>query len=203
MKIIIKFVLLLLILGATYVGLAKLNLVPTFGDFSKKVERKELTIDQSAVLLDNVSALSQLFTSTYYAELPVQEIKKEDAYFGLSKKEAKLIIIAKGTCYAGTDLTKLSKEDIAIKDAVTCNIQLPNATILDVVINPQDFSIYSETGNWTALEVQKLKAKAKIKLTDLAVKSEILKKSNDRSIQLFTDFAKSIGYKNVTVQLKE
>jgi hypothetical protein len=203
MKIIIKFVLLILILGAAYVGLAKLNLVPSFGDFSKKVERKELTIDQSAVLLDNVSALSQLFTSTYYAELPVQEIKKEDAYFGLSKKEAKLIIIAKGTCYAGTDLTKLSKEDIAIKDAVTCNIQLPKATILDVVINPQDFSIYSETGNWTALEVQKLKAKAKIKLTDLAVKSEILKKSNDRSIQLFTDFAKSIGYKNVTVQLKE
>jgi hypothetical protein len=203
MKIIIKFVLLILILGAAYVGLAKLNLVPSFGDFSKKVERKELTIDQSAVLLDNVSSLSQLFTSNYYAEIPVQEIKKEDAYFGLSKKEAKLIIIAKGTCYAGTDLTKLSKEDIAIKDSVTCYIQLPKATILDVVINPQDFSIYSETGNWTALEVQKLKNKAKIKLTDLAVKSEILKKSNDRSIQLFTDFAKSIGYKNVTVKLKE
>ncbi len=203
MKIIIKFVLLILILGAVYVGLAKLNLLPSFGDFSKKVERKELTIDQSAVLLNNVSSLSQLFTSNYYAELPVQEIKKEDAYFGLSKKEAKLIIIAKGTCYAGTDLTKLSKEDIVIKDSVTCNIQLPKATILDVVINPQDFSIYSETGNWTALEVQKLKAKAKIKLTNLAVKSEILKKSNDRSIQLFTDFAKSIGYKNVTVKLKE
>ncbi len=203
MKIIIKFILLLIILGTSYFGLAKLNLVPSLGNFSEKVERKELSIDQSAVLLDNVSSLSQLFTSNYYAELPVQEIKKEDAYFGLSKKEAKLIIIAKGTCYAGTDLAKLSKEDIVIKDSVTCNIQLPKATILDVVINPQDFSIYSETGNWSALEVQKLKDKAKIKITDLAVKSEILKKSNDRSIQLFTDFAKSIGYKNVTVKLKE
>lgn len=203
MKIIIKFILLLIILGAAYVGLAKLDLVPSFGDFSKKVERKELSIDQSAVLLDNVSSLSQLFTSNYYAELPVQATKQEEAYFGLSKNDCKLIIIAKGTCYAGTDLAKLSKEDIEIKDSVTCNIKLPKATILDVVINPQDFSIYSETGNWSPLEVQKLKDKAKIKITDLAIKSEILKKSNDRSIQLFTDFAKSIGYKNVTVKLKE
>lgn len=203
MKIIIKIVLLILILGATYIGLAKLNLVPSFGDFSKKVERKELTIDQSAVLLDNISSLSQLFTSNYYAELPVEEIKKEDAYFGLTKTESKLIIIAKGTCYAGTDLAKLSKEDIEIKDSVTCSIKLPKATVLDVVINPQDFSIYSETGNWSALEVQKLKDKAKIKITDLAIKSEILKKSNDRSIQLFKDFAKSMGYKNATVKLKE
>ena len=95
MKIIIKFVVLLIILGAAYVGLAKLNLVPSLADFGKKVERKELTIDQSAVLLDNVSSLSQLFTSNYYAELPVQEIKKEDAYFGLSKKEAKSAKMAK------------------------------------------------------------------------------------------------------------
>jgi hypothetical protein len=203
MKIIIKFILLLIILGAAYVGLAKLNIVPSLENFSKKAERKELTIDPSAVLLDNVSSLSQLFTSNYYAELPVQEIKKEAAYFGLSKKEAKLIIIAKGTCYAGTDLAKLSKKDIEIIDSITCNIQLPKATIIDVVINPQDFSIYSETGSWSAVEVQKLKNKAKIKITDLAIKSEILKKSNDRSIQLFTDFAKSIGYKNVTVKLKE
>jgi hypothetical protein len=121
----------------------------------------------------------------------------------LSKKEAKLIIIAKGTCYAGTDLAKLSKEDIEIKDSATCTIKLPKATVLDCVINPQDFSIYSETGNWAALEVQKLKDKAKIKITDLAIKSEILKKSNDRSVQLFKDFAKSMGYKNVTVELKE
>jgi hypothetical protein len=203
MKMIIKFVLLLIILGAAYFGLAKLNLVPSLGDFGKKAERKELTIDQSAVLLDNVSSLSQLFTSTYYAELPVQEIKKEDAYFGLSKKEAKLIVIAKGTCYAGTDLAKLLKEDIEIIDSVTCNIKLPKATVLDVVINPEDFSIYSETGYWSTLEVQKLKEKAKSKITDLAVKSGILKKSNDRSIQLFKDFAKSVGYKNVTVKLRE
>lgn len=203
MKIIIKLILTLIILGAAYVGLAKLKIVPSLGDFSKKVERKDLTIDPSSVMLENISSLSQLFTSNYYAELPVEEIKKEEAYFGLSKTESKLIIIAKGTCYAGTDLAKLSKEDIEIKDSVTCNIKLPKATILDVVINPQDFSIYSETGNWSPLEVQKLKDKAKIKITNLALKSDILKKSNNRSIQLFTDFAKSIGFIKVTVTIKE
>jgi hypothetical protein len=203
MKMKIKFVVLLIILGAAYVGLGKLNLLPSLLDFGKKVERKELAIEPSAVLLDNLSSVSQLFTSYYYAELPVQEIKKEDAYFGLSKKESKLIIIAKGTCYAGTDLVKLCKEDIEIIDSVTCNIKLPKATVLDVVINPEDFSIYSETGYWSTLEVQKLKEKAKSKITDLAVKSGILNKSNDRSIQLFKDFAKSVGYKNVTVKLRE
>jgi hypothetical protein len=71
------------------------------------------------------------------------------------------------------------------------------------IYNPEDFSIYSETGYWSTLEVQKLKEKAKSKITDLAVKSGILKKSNDRSIQLFKDFAKSVGYKNVTVKLRE
>jgi hypothetical protein len=120
----------------------------------------------------------------------------------LTKKKHEIIIIAKGTCYAGTDLSKLSKNDIQIADSVTCLVNLPKAEIIDIVMNPSDFDIYIEDGDWEANEVLKVKEKAKNKLKELAEKTDVLQKANARSVQMFTDFAKSMGYKNVTVKIK-
>jgi hypothetical protein len=201
-KLLIKLSIVLLILIVGFFTLVKLNILPDFFNFSKLFGKKEISIEPSAVIVENVSPLAQLFTSTYYSEFPISEVKKTDAFFGLSKSNNELILIAKGNCYAGTDLSKFSKDDVQIIDSITCSIKLPGAEFLDVVMNPTDFEIYKEDGEWSAEEVKKLKEKAKDLIQEKAIKENVLKKADERSIQLFTDLLKSLGYKNVTVEIK-
>ena len=201
-KLLIKLSIVLLILIVGFFTLVKLNILPDFFNFSKLFGKKEISIEPSAVIVENVSPLAQLFTSTYYSEFPISEVKKTDAFFGLSKSNNELILIAKGNCYAGTDLSKFSKDDVQIIDSITCSIKLPRAEFLDVVMNPTDFEIYKEDGEWSAEEVKKLKEKAKDLIQEKAIKENVLKKADERSIQLFTDLLKSLGYKNVTVEIK-
>lgn len=201
-KLLLKIIVSLVIICIGYFALIKFDFLPNFFDFGKKFEHKELSIEPTALIIESVTPLAQLFTSTYYSEFPFTETKQTDSYFGLTKKKHEIIIIAKGTCYAGTDLSKLSKNDIQIADSVTCLVNLPKAEIIDIVMNPSDFDIYIEEGDWAANEVLKVKEKAKNKLKELAEKTDVLQKANARSIQMFTDFAKSMGYKNVTVKIK-
>ncbi len=195
----IKVGLVLLLLTGIYYALAKFDLVP---NPLKALERKELALEPTALILDNVNSIAQLFTATYYAEIPHTETKKTKKFFGLSETVHSVMIIGKGTCYAGTDLAKLSKEDIQIKDSSVCEISIPSAKIIDIVMNPSDFDIYSEEGDWSPDEIKIVKSKTKEELKQMAVKSDIIKKANERSIQLFTDFLKSMGYKKVEVKLK-
>jgi len=179
-----------------------MNILPEFLNFSKYFGKKEITIEPTALIVENVAPLAQLFTSTYYSEFPISETKKTEALFGLTTSNNELIIIAKGNCYAGTDLSKFSKDDVQIIDSATCSIKLPASEFLDVVMNPTDFEIYKEDGEWSAEEVKKLKEKAKYLIQEKAIKEDVLKKADLRSIQLFTDLIKSLGYKNVIVEIK-
>jgi hypothetical protein len=201
-KLIIKLSIAFIILVIGVFSLIKLNILPNFLDISKYFIPKETSIEPSALIIENVTPLAQLFSSTYYSEFPITEIKKTDAFFGLTKTDNELILIAKGNCYAGTDLSKLSKDDIQITDSVSCTISLPSAEFLDVVMNPTDFEIYKEDGEWSSEEVKKLKEKAKDEIKEMAIKDEVLKKADERSIQMFTDLLKSLGYKNVIVAIK-
>ena len=84
-KLLIKLSIVLLILIVGFFTLVKLNILPDFFNFSKLFGKKEISIEPSAVIVENVSPLAQLFTSTYYSEFPISEVKKTDAFFGLSK----------------------------------------------------------------------------------------------------------------------
>ncbi len=201
-KLVVKSVIGLVLLIVVYFSLSNFKLLPDFLDFGNKFKTKELSIEPTALIVENVKSIAQLFTSNYYSEYPIIETKKTDAFFGITKDVNELIIIAKGTCYAGTDLSKLVENDIQIKDSSTCIVKIPNAEIIDIVMNPSDFDIYSEVGTWTPEEVKKAKENAKDKLKEMAIKSDVLKKANDRSKQMFTDFLASLGYKNVIVELK-
>jgi len=197
-KLALTFTLIIMI----YFALAHFGLLPDYLNVMKKFERKELSIEPTSVILDNVTSLAQLFTSTYYSEMPITEKKQTETMMGLIKKDHMLTIIAKGTCFAGTDLSKLTKDDIIFRGKDSCVIQLPKAEIIDIVMNPSDFDIYTEEGEWSPQEVLAVKEKGKNQLKDLAIKSDILQKANDRSVQMFTDFIKTLGYKSVEVKIK-
>ena len=198
----IKLVLALTGILIIYFSLAHFGLLPDYLNVMKKFERKALSIEPTAVVLDNVTSLAQLFTSTYYSEMPITEKKQTEALMGMMKKDHAITIIAKGTCYAGTDLSKLTKDDLIFKGTDSCLVQLPKAEIIDIVMNPSDFDIYTEDGEWSQQEILAIKEKGKKQLQDQAIKSDILQKANDRSVQMFTDFVKTLGYKSVEVKIK-
>ena len=72
----IKLVLALTGILIIYFSLAHFGLLPDYLNVMKKFERKALSIDPTAVVLDNVTSLAQLFTSTYYSEMPITEKNK-------------------------------------------------------------------------------------------------------------------------------
>ena len=71
---------------------------------------------------------------------------------------------------------------------------LPQAKILDVIINPSDFEIYEEDGEWTHEEVVALESKATKQLEQDALEYGILDKATSTGKQKLTSLFKSFGY---------
>lgn len=175
----------------------------SISDFKNIFERKELSIEHTTLILEKVKPIAQLFTTTYYTEFPCIETKETDAYFGLTTEKKEIVLIAKGYCFAGTDLKKFTKDDFIFNDSFSCTVNLPNSEILDIVMNPTDFITFSEKGAWTEIEIKEVKNKARVKLKECALNDSILEKANVRSIKQLTAFLYSLGYKNVDIKIKK
>ena len=113
---------------------------------------------------------------------------------------AKIVLIASGNCYAGTDLDKM-KIKSSVKDSITLTI--PNAQILNTVVNPSDFTIFYDDGSWSKEEVISLKQKAREKIKSFALNNKIIQKANDKTIKLLTSFLQSVGYKSVQIEFED
>ena len=113
-----------------------------------------------------------------------------------------ITIIGNGTTFAANDLSRISKEDIEIKDSI-CIINIKSAEIVNTVINPSDFTIFIDEGNWNPKEVQDLKTIAVNKIESYAIKNEILEKADKRTKRLLVEFLKSIGFSIVKVNFKK
>jgi hypothetical protein len=83
------------------------------------------------------------------------------------------------------------------EDSVT--IRLPQAEILEVIVNPSGFSTFSETGVWSPDAVNLVKAKAKRVIEYRAVQKNILQMAESRSRMLMENFLRSAGFKKVTI----
>jgi molybdopterin-guanine dinucleotide biosynthesis protein len=118
--------------------------------------------------------------------------------------EDKLILIVKGTTYAGTDLSKMKEEDIKISDSLTCEITLPQAEILQNVVNPSDIKVFLAEGYWKTNydAVQKVKVEAVAELEKKAKDKKIIDKANEKAIAIMKNFMQSLGFKNIKVNIK-
>jgi hypothetical protein len=120
------------------------------------------------------------------------------ALTGISLKPDRIVIIARGSVQAGTNLRYLSENDIHVEeDSIT--VDLPPAEILEVIVNPSGFSTFSETGVWSPGAVNLVKAKAKRVMEYRAVQKNILQMAENRSKLLMENFLRSVGFKKVTV----
>jgi hypothetical protein len=191
-KTITKYLILVLLLfGATW-WFQRIHWLPDFGEMFKS---KPLQIDNTAIVIKEINALSQLVTVTAYNEVVIDEVKKGESLFNnpvvptllnipdLKYSDKKLVLIGKGKVLAGIDLARLTNKDLFFKgDSVS--LTLPKATILQVILNPSDFDIFEETGSWTDAEATAVKLKLRDKLIITVLRQNILQKAASKAKQV-------------------
>ena len=193
----IKIILSLLLIVGVYVGLSFSGFLPGNLNIFK---RNEVQFVESALKVEEVKAIAKLFTQQYINEFIVEKVHKTPGIiYGFT--EDQLIMIASGTCYAGTDLSQLKQEDINIIDSSTVEISIPKAKILESIINPSGFKIFIAEGFWEKNynAVQKEKSEAVKALEKMASQSDILRKADIKAVSIMEKFMQSVGFENVKV----
>lgn len=203
-----KLVIIIVLLIATYIGLA--YKFPHLNFLS----RKEISIKDTKLVVEESKKIAKLFSARYYSEIAIdsskfivtEKINLTNSILSLSKSsykdslETKIVLIAKGNSYASNDLNKI--KIIKTPEKESCHLILPRAEITNTVINPSDFSIFFDGGNWSEKEVQQVKQRAVTKIKLLALKNGILERANERTSKLLNGFLKSAAYKDIEIEFE-
>jgi len=177
------------------------------------LKTKPITLKNTALIIEESKKIAELFSAKYYSEIVIDSTKyvltnktnlkesilslKNISYQDSIKTE--IVIIAKGNCFAGNNLDNIKID----KKIDTCSLTLPNAIILNTVVNPSDFDLFYDGGNWSKDEVQLIKEKASLEIKNFAIKNGILDKANQRTEKLLTDLLKSVGFKKVIIKFEK
>jgi hypothetical protein len=165
--------------------------LPSWNIFSSK----PVTIDNTPILIKEIRSLGQVITATFYDEVVVDSTVKH-SFSQLPITDDHLVIIARGKVLAGIDLKLLTDSSISVtKDTVW--MHLPQTKIIDVIINPDDFETFEETGKWTPEAVTAVKIKAKTKITANAYNKNIIDKATRKAKAVLQDFLHAAGLKVV------
>ncbi len=185
--------------------LQRLNIFPKIKEI---FGAKPVLIDNTPLLIKEIRELAQLITITSYDEVVADSTKASSldivkAITGISFQPFsppvdRLVIVAKGKVMAGIDLLGLHADDIVVTDD-SVSVKLPPARILDVIINPSDFSTFTETGEWSNAAVTLVKLKARRKMEQRAIQKNVLYMAQARSELLMENFLKTAGFRKVYI----
>ncbi|MCG8889020.1 DUF4230 domain-containing protein [Tenacibaculum finnmarkense] len=178
------------------------------------MSKKEINIKDTKLVVEESKKIAQLFSSKYYSEIAIdsskfittEKIDLKKSILSLTNTsykdslETKIVLIATGNCYASNNLNKI--KIIKTPEKESCHLIVPKAEITNTVVNPSDFIIFFDGGNWSEKEVQQIKHKAVTKIKTLALKNGIIEKANERTSKLLTDFLKTAEYKNIKIEFK-
>lgn len=158
----------------------------------------ELKIDKTPTVIAEITKISEFTSACFYEEIILQEKKSRLLLTD------EIVIIANGKVRAGFNLKKLTENDVLVSgDTLTVN--LPEAEIFDVIVNPSDFDIYIEDGKWDEQTVTALKNKAITQIKEDAIKDGILEKANKSGVKKLSEMFKAFGFPvvNITVNGQE
>ncbi len=203
MKTKIKLIVLIIVvlcvaMGGLYLGYqANLFTLPSF-------EEHPLTIDKTANVIEEVRKIGEFTSACYYEELAIRDIRVDTTYIlGIKRtKTNAIVLVGKGRVRAGFDLSKLAEDGICAHGD-TLDVVLPKAEIFDIIINPSDFSIEYESGDWNNESMKPVKAKAKTQLEENAIKNDLLLKATDSGISRLETLFQSFGFLNVNIHVME
>lgn len=170
-----------------------------FRTMSSLFKSQPVVIDETPVLIKQINDLAQLVTISFYDEIVMDSSKPKNlpSFPGLRPVPDHIVLLAKGTVLAGIDLKKLDSGKVfVLKDSV--NIELPPAGILNTIINPSNFEVFDEEGNWSANQVLQIKQRMINKIRQRAIENNALSKADARAREVLERFLRSAGFRQVT-----
>ena len=161
-------------------------------------EKKDLTIDDTAIIVTQIQTLGELTTACYYDEIVLTRSKPgalSSLPLGPLTRDGSdhLVLIAKGTVRAGIDLKSMGPDDIRFSGD-TVFVRLPAPQYLDVIVNPSDFEVFAESGKWSHEEVTALLGTARQRLVMEADHSALKAKAYEGAMEAVTDLLTASGY---------
>lgn len=203
MKLIRNLGITIIVLILLYLLLRQFNLIP---DIKNWFISKPIQIENTPLIVQKIKELKQLITITSYDEVVMN--KQTDvggtllgniiANGPINPNTKRIGLIAKGSIYAGIDLQLLQEKDIVLlKDSIA--IHLPQAIIIDAIVNPSDTDIFIEQGQWDMLEINKIKVEARTLMIERAKEKKILDKANFRGKLIIENFLRTIGFRKISV----
>lgn len=164
--------------------------------------QEELKIDPTANVVEEIKKISEFTSSCYYEEYVLQEKKEAsgNTITKMFKSNPEVVILSKGKVRAGVDLGKIVPEDIKVNND-TLIINLPQPEIFDVIVNPSDYEVFSENGDWSHDEISNIIQKGKENLKSHAMEDDILGKAGETSKKKLQSLFQTLGYKVVEINL--
>ena len=162
-----------------------------------------LEIDRTATVVEQVRRIGELSSAGYYEELVFTD--RDESYLGELKRASGLnrltgngdfVIICKGRVRAGFDLTKVKGSDVSFSGD-TLHLILPPVEILDVVLNPADYELFS--GHRTHEETTGILLQAKQRLRANAVREGILDQAELSAEGHLRRLLTAMGYREVLI----
>ena len=173
--------------------------------------KTSLKIEETPSTLVSVQKIAELVTACFYEEKVLVEKKtsriadnKVMNYVAkVANKEPGLIadeicLIAKGQVRAGYNLSELKEEDLSA-EASKITLRLPQAEILDVIINPTGWDFYVEEGDWSDEEIKSIQDKAKSAIRQDALDMGLIAKAEESGKKKISALLASLGYKEVVL----
>ena len=204
-----RFIILTLLILAGIYLVQHRGALPSFTSIFKS---RSVQIENSAILVKEINGLSQLITITAYNEIAIDSSKKGWSLFNnplvpalLNLPDIKganqhLVLVGRGKILAGVNLAKLATTDVFVKDD-SVSVNLPRAEILQVILNPSDFEVFEERGDWTDDEVKAVKLKLRERLVANFLQQGILQQSSARAIKMMESFLGAFGFKKINVHI--
>ena len=166
-------------------------------------------IATTSSMITKIREIKELRTASYIEERVIIKEKEKGIpglsnFLGLDKKVTlsdKIVLIVKGTANAGIDLSTLSATDIFVRND-SLFFQLPQYSILETIINPNEIEVYSESGDWSQNEMNQIILEAKDSIKQNAISQKIVETAKNNGEKQLSDLLKVAGYSTIVFSYK-
>ncbi len=172
--------------------LSRIGMLPSLADLLGK---KPLVIDDTPVVVQEIRAIAQLLTQSYYSEwvydsgeIPTPPLQRDK----------RLILIAKGEVVAGFDLSRFDEKSIE-RSAGKVRIHLPPPQILDVIVNPSGIETFIADGDISFAERVVYQEQAKEMFRRDVDTAMVLRSSAAQGRKILEKFFHLLGFAEVEV----
>jgi hypothetical protein len=160
-------------------------------------------------MITKIREIKELRTASYIEERVIIKEKEKvipglSNFLGLDKKVTlsdKIVLIVKGITNAGIDLSTLSETDIFVRND-SLFFQLPQYSILETIINPNEIEVYSESGDWSQNEMNQIILEAKDSIKQNAISQKIIETAKNNGEKQLSDLLKVAGYSTIVFSYK-